>query len=143
MEGFIMKAAMIKKCEKCGKEGDVIQVDEKFNFPCKCHAKNHVIRHYLCNDCKDDYYVSPNKRVDVIISPDIFYLILKAYGKYHRKFININLDENTMKPKYVLDKDTDEVLIHLHCTYKALNDIDRLYTQWMNIVPESLLNQIK
>ena len=62
-----MKAVMNEKCEKCGKEGLLTQVDEVFHFPCRCHSKNHVIKHYLCDACKDTFHVSPNKRLDVIV----------------------------------------------------------------------------
>lgn len=44
-----MKAVMNEKCEKCGKEGLLTQVDEVFHFPCRCHSKDHVIKHYLCD----------------------------------------------------------------------------------------------
>lgn len=131
-----MKAVMNEKCEKCGKEGLLTQVDEVFHFPCRCHSKNHVIKHYLCDACKDTFHVSPNKRLDVIISPKIFCLILKAHGKYYQKFGNVRLDENTMKPKYVLNKKSSKVEIHLHCTYKVLTYIDDLYVQWTADHPE-------
>ena len=36
-----------------------------------------------------------------------------------------------MKPKYVLNKKSNKVEIHLHCTYKVLTYIDDLYVQWM------------
>ena len=131
-----MKAVMNEKCEKCGKEGLLTQVDEVFHFPCKCHSKTHQIRHYLCDKCEPDFKVSSNKRCDVIISPKIFCLILKAHGKYYQKFGNVRLDENTMKPKYVLNKKSNKVEIHLHCTYKVLTYIDDQYIQWMADHPE-------
>ena len=126
-----MKAVMNEKCEKCGKEGLLTQVDEVFHFPCKCHSKDHVIRHYLCDSCKEGFHVSPNRRFDVILSRKTFCLILKAHGNYYQQFGNVRLDENTMKPKYVLDKKSNKVEIHLHCTYKVLTYIDDLYVQWM------------
>ena len=63
-------------------------------------------------------------------------MILKAHGKYYQKFGNVHLDENTMKPKYVLNKKNSKVEIHLHCTYKVLTYIDDLYVQWMTDHPE-------
>ena len=127
----MMKMELKKKCEKCGSEENLTKIDEIFHFPCKCHSKTHQIRHYLCDKCEPDFKVSSNKRCDVIISPKIFCLILKAHGKYYQKFGNVRLDENTMKPKYVLNKTSNKVDIHLHCTYKVLTYIDDLYVQWM------------
>lgn len=82
------------------------------------------------------FHVSPNKRTDIIVIPKIFCLILKAHGKYYQKFGNVRLDENTMKPKYVLNKTSNKVDIHLHCTYKVLTYIDDLYVQWMTDHPD-------
>ena len=127
----MMKMELKKKCEKCGSEENLTKIDEIFHFPCKCHSKTHQIRHYLCDKCEPDFKVSSNKRCDVIISPKIFCLILKAHGNYYQKFNNVRLDENTMKPKYVLNKKSNKVEIHLHCTYKVLTYIDDLYVQWM------------
>ena len=127
----MMKMELKKKCEKCGSEENLTKIDEIFHFPCKCHSKTHQIRHYLCDKCEPDFKVSSNKRCDVIISPKIFCLILKAHGNYYQQFGNVRLDENTMKPKYVLDKKSNKVEIHLHCTYKVLTYIDDLYVQWM------------
>ena len=127
----MMKMELKKKCEKCGSEENLTKIDEIFHFPCKCHSKTHQIRHYLCDKCVPDFKVSSNKRCDVIISPKIFCLILKAHGNYYQQFGNVRLDENTMKPKYVLDKKSNKVEIHLHCTYKVLTYIDDLYVQWM------------
>ena len=127
----MMKMELKKKCEKCGSEENLTKIDEIFHFPCKCHSKTHQIRHYLCNKCEPDFKVSSNKRCDVIISPKIFCLILKAHGNYYQQFGNVRLDENTMKPKYVLNKKSNKVEIHLHCTYKVLTYIDDLYVQWM------------
>ena len=126
-----MKMELKKKCEKCGSEENLTKIDEIFHFPCKCHSKTHQIRHYLCDKCEPDFKVSSNKRCDVIISPKIFCLILKAHGNYYQQFGNVRLDENTMKPKYVLNKKSNKVDIHLHCTYKVLTYIDDLYVQWM------------
>ena len=127
----MMKMELKKKCEKCGSEENLTKIDEIFHFPCKCHSKTHQIRHYLCDKCVPDFKVSSNKRCDVIISPKIFCLILKAHGNYYQQFGNVRLDENTMKPKYVLNKKSNKVEIHLHCTYKVLTYIDDLYIQWM------------
>ena len=127
----MMKMELKKKCEKCGSEENLTKIDEIFHFPCKCHSKTHQIRHYLCDKCEPDFKVSSNKRCDVIISPKIFCLILKAHGNYYQQFGNVRLDENTMKPKYVLNKTSNKVDIHLHCTYKVLTYIDDLYVQWM------------
>ena len=127
----MMKMELKKKCEKCGSEENLTKIDEIFHFPCKCHSKTHQIRHYLCDKCEPDFKVSSNKRCDVIISPKIFCLILKAHGNYYQQFGNVRLDENTMKPKYVLNKKSNKVEIHLHCTYKVLTYIDDLYIQWM------------
>lgn len=127
----MMKMELKKKCEKCGSEENLTKIDEIFHFPCKCHSKTHQIRHYLCDKCEPDFKVSSNKRCDVIISPKIFCLILKAHGNYYQQFGNVRLDENTMKPKYVLNKKSNKVEIHLHCTYKVLTYIDDLYVQWM------------
>ena len=127
----MMKMELKKKCEKCGSEENLTKIDEIFHFPCKCHSKTHQIRHYLCAKCEPDFKVSSNKRCDVIISPKIFCLILKAHGNYYQQFGNVRLDENTMKPKYVLNKKSNKVDIHLHCTYKVLTYIDDLYVQWM------------
>ena len=127
----MMKMELKKKCEKCGSEENLTKIDEIFHFPCKCHSKTHQIRHYLCDKCESDFKVSSNKRCDVIISPKIFCLILKAHGNYYQQFGNVRLDENTMKPKYVLNKKSNKVEIHLHCTYKVLTYIDDLYIQWM------------
>ena len=127
----MMKMELKKKCEKCGSEENLTKIDEIFHFPCKCHSKTHQIRHYLCDKCAPDFKVSSNKRCDVIISPKIFCLILKAHGNYYQQFGNVRLDENTMKPKYVLNKKSNKVEIHLHCTYKVLTYIDDLYVQWM------------
>ena len=127
----MMKMELKKKCEKCGSEENLTKIDEIFHFPCKCHSKTHQIRHYLCDKCEPDFKVSSNKRCDVIISPKIFCLILKAHGNYYQQFGNVRLDENTMKPKYVLNKKSNKVDIHLHCTYKVLTYIDDLYIQWM------------
>ena len=127
----MMKMELKKKCEKCGSEENLTKIDEIFHFPCKCHSKTHQIRHYLCDKCEPDFKVSSNKRCDVIISPKIFCLILKAHGNYYQQFGNVRLDENTMKPKYVLNKKSNKVDIHLHCTYKVLTYIDDLYVQWM------------
>lgn len=127
----MMKMELKKKCEKCGSEENLMKIDEIFHFPCKCHSKTHQIRHYLCDKCEPDFKVSSNKRCDVIISPKIFCLILKAHGNYYQQFGNVRLDENTMKPKYVLNKKSNKVDIHLHCTYKVLTYIDDLYIQWM------------
>ena len=132
----MMKMELKKKCEKCGSEENLTKIDEIFHFPCKCHSKTHQIRHYLCDKCEPDFKVSSNKRCDVIISPKIFCLILKAHGNYYQQFGNVRLDENTMKPKYVLDKKSNKVEIHLHCTYKVLTYIDDLYVQWMTDHPE-------
>ena len=127
----MMKMELKKKCEKCGSEENLTKIDEIFHFPCKCHSKTHQIRHYLCDKCEPDFKVSSNKRCDVIISPKIFCLILKAHGNYYQQFGNVRLDENTMKPKYVINKKNSKVEIHLHCTYKVLTYIDDLYVQWM------------
>ena len=127
----MMKMELKKKCEKCGSEENLTKIDEILHFPCKCHSKTHQIRHYLCDKCEPDFKVSSNKRCDVIISPKIFCLILKAHGNYYQQFGNVRLDENTMKPKYVLNKKSNKVEIHLHCTYKVLTYIDDLYIQWM------------
>ena len=127
----MMKMELKKKCEKCGSEENLTKIDEIFHFPCKCHSKTHQIRHYLCDKCEPDFKVSSNKRCDVIISPKIFCLILKAHGNYYQQFGNVRLDENTMKPKYVLNKKSNKVEIHLQCTYKVLTYIDDLYVQWM------------
>lgn len=127
----MMKMELKKKCEKCGSEENLTKIDEIFHFPCKCHSKTHQIRHYLCDKCEPDFKVSSNKRCDVIISPKVFCLILKAHGNYYQQFGNVRLDENTMKPKYVLNKKSNKVEIHLHCTYKVLTYIDDLYIQWM------------
>ena len=132
----MMKMELKKKCEKCGSEENLTKIDEIFHFPCKCHSKTHQIRHYLCDKCEPDFKVSSNKRCDVIISPKIFCLILKAHGNYYQQFGNVRLDENTMKPKYVLNKKSSKVEIHLHCTYKVLTYIDDLYVQWMTDHPE-------
>ena len=132
----MMKMELKKKCEKCGSEENLTKIDEIFHFPCKCHSKTHQIRHYLCDKCEPDFKVSSNKRCDVIISPKIFCLILKAHGNYYQQFGNVRLDENTMKPKYVLNKTSNKVDIHLHCTYKVLTYIDDLYVQWMTDHPE-------
>ena len=132
----MMKMELKKKCEKCGSEENLTKIDEIFHFPCKCHSKTHQIRHYLCDKCEPDFKVSSNKRCDVIISPKIFCLILKAHGNYYQQFGNVRLDENTMKPKYVLNKKSNKVEIHLHCTYKVLTYIDDLYVQWMADHPE-------
>ena len=132
----MMKMELKKKCEKCGSEENLTKIDEIFHFPCKCHSKTHQIRHYLCDKCEPDFKVSSNKRCDVIISPKIFCLILKAHGNYYQQFGNVRLDENTMKPKYVLNKKNSKVEIHLHCTYKVLTYIDDLYVQWMTDHPE-------
>ena len=131
----MMKMELKKKCEKCGSEENLTKIDEIFHFPCKCHSKTHQIRHYLCDKCEPDFKVSSNKRCDVIISPKIFCLILKAHGNYYQQFGNVRLDENTMKPKYVLNKKSNKVEIHLHCTYKVLTYIDDLYVQWMTDHP--------
>lgn len=131
----MMKMELKKKCEKCGSEENLTKIDEIFHFPCKCHSKTHQIRHYLCDKCEPDFKVSSNKRCDVIISPKIFCLILKAHGNYYQQFGNVRLDENTMKPKYVLNKKSNKVEIHLHCTYKVLTYIDNLYVQWMTDHP--------
>ena len=132
----MMKMELKKKCEKCGSEENLTKIDKIFHFPCKCHSKTHQIRHYLCDKCEPDFKVSSNKRCDVIISPKIFCLILKAHGNYYQQFGNVRLDENTMKPKYVLNKTSNKVDIHLHCTYKVLTYIDDLYVQWMTDHPE-------
>ena len=132
----MMKMELKKKCEKCGSEENLTKIDEIFHFPCKCHSKTHQIRHYLCDKCEPDFKVSSNKRCDVIISPKIFCLILKAHGNYYQQFGNVRLDENTMKPKYVLNKTSNKVDIHLHCTYKVLTYIDDLYVQWMTDHPD-------
>ena len=133
----MMKMELKKKCEKCGSEENLTKIDEIFHFPCKCHSKTHQIRHYLCDKCEPDFKVSSNKRCDVIISPKIFCLILKAHGNYYQQFGNVRLDENTMKPKYVLNKTSNKVDIHIHCTYKVLTYIDDIYVQWMTDHPEN------
>ena len=97
------------KCEKCGFIGQINRVDEMLSFPCECHSPTHFITHYLCDKCKDTFKVTPNKRCDVILTPKTFCKILKMHGKYYQKFGNIKLDENTMKPKYVLNKITNKV----------------------------------
>ena len=132
-----MKAVMNEKCEKCGKEGLLTQVDEVFHFPCKCHSKDHVIRHYLCDSCKEGFHVSPNRRFDVILSRKSFCLILKAHEKYYQKFGCVRLDENTMKPKFIFNKNKGKLELHLHCTYKVLTYIEELYDQWTTDHPNS------
>ena len=124
------------KCEKCGFIGQINRVDEMFSFSCECHSPTHFITHYLCDKCKDTFKVTPNKRCDVILTPKTFCKILKMHGKYYQKFGNIKLDENTMKPKYVLNKTTNKVEIHFHCTYKVLTYIDELYREWMKNHPD-------
>ena len=124
------------KCEKCGFIGQINRVDEMLSFPCECHSPTHFITHYLCDKCKDTFKVTLNKRCDVILTPKTFCKILKMHGKYYQKFGNIKLDENTMKPKYVLNKTTNKVEIHFHCTYKVLTYIDELYREWMKNQPD-------
>ena len=132
----MMKMELKKKCEKCGSEENLTKIDEIFHFPCKCHSKTHQIRHYLCDKCEPDFKVSSNKRCDVIISPKIFCLILKAHEKYYQKFGCVRLDENTMKPKFIFNKNKGKLELHLHCTYKVLTYIDELYREWMKNHPD-------
>ena len=127
----MMKMELKKKCEKCGKEGLLNQVDEVFHFPCKCHSKEHVITHYLCDACKDTFHVSPNKRYDVVISLKTFNRIMKAQEKYNKKFGNIKLDVNTMNLRIILNKLSSKLAFHIHWTYKLLTYMDDLYLQLM------------
>lgn len=129
-----MSINLPENCMHCGASGHINIVTHIFNLPCECHSTYHTITSNLCDKCYAQYQDHPEELYkDTMIYTDIsvgtFCILLQAYAKLYQNYPDIHFDMHTVSPEYRIINHTP--IIQIKCTYKMLEFLGELYTEWI------------
>ena len=123
-------------CEKCGKEGQLNRIYEKFSFPCECHSPQHFLMHDLCDDCYATFKEDPDKICIAEVSVDTFNTFLKAHARYYGIYHERQMTFKDLEPVYIIDDVLNKPTIRITCTYAMMCYLGKIYTYYIEAIKQ-------